>query len=143
MARPRNLQNANKPQLVTGYLVEADDAYDATHTYFLLTALDRLLLLRLLNYGRSVSAKVLASATLDTLAEGWTPARISFFIEPSSFVRDKTDCLWCLLSKADALALHREWLEDERYSAAIKEGASNYYKNQVDEFKHILERRKW
>lgn len=86
---------------------------------------------------------VLGPATLD-LKEGpkWQPDRLGLFVEPRKFNEDKEGAYWCLLTKADAAAMHRDWVEDPRYTED-KPNGQNYFKNQVDQFKEKMESRTW
>jgi len=73
----------------------------------------------------------------------WTPCRVGSFVEPRRFNDDKEDLFWCLLSKAEALSLLRDWHEDPQYSEEPKPNGQNYFKNTVDNFEHKMENRKW
>lgn len=78
----------------------------------------------------------------------WEPDRIGLFIEPRKFNDDKEGKYWCLLNKAEAAHLLREWQEDPRYTERVQPeirnpSGVNYFKNQVDHFRNHMENRKW
>ena len=66
---------------------------------------------------------------------------VGSYIEPSTFINDTTGAYWSLLSKVDAAALHKHWKSTEMYTAETA-GKPNYFKNSVDHFEHMMEK-KW
>lgn len=142
------VKNANPvPARLCGYLVLAEHS-EGNKLHLLLSDLHETLVMRLLKYvagSEPSDHKLLARGGfgLGPDAEGWQPDRLSYFIEPSRFIRDKKGEFWCLLDKSEALQMYQEWVEDPRYTEVKSDNGQDYFKNQVDAFKHELETRKW
>jgi len=66
---------------------------------------------------------------------------VGFYVEPGTFIKDKDGTYWSLLSKADAAALLKHWKSIRQYTEKI-EDKPNYFKNSVDHFENMMEK-KW
>lgn len=118
---------------------------DGPKLYVLESALHQMLVQRLLTYVPAQDSGLLIGSTAFlNLLPGISPlpmfGRLSLFVEPGKFAKDKTGMMWSLLTRDEAVDLYLDWCRDPRYSEDLG-GKPNYFKNSVDYFKTQLEAR--
>ena len=65
---------------------------------------------------------------------------LATYVEPGTFTRDEEGKYWSLLSEKDARLLHKYWKSTEAYTSKEAD-KQNYFKNAVDHFEHMMEKR--
>lgn len=123
-------------------------AEDGDTLYLMKSSLGEALTKRLLTF--MMDADMLVYAAIDEVDVRWQgagrPAKfvhLSRFIEPLMFTTSsRKDDFWLLLNHSEAKEVLKMFLLDPAYSEETAAGKTNYYKNAVDCFKHMMEN-KW
>ncbi len=129
------------------YLVISNSAMHGDDLHVLDSTLMPWFLQRILTHATSRSWKVIGWFADLTYMQA-DPAiekpidRLDMFVDPKTFNEDKIGTYWSLFSsREEALSLVLEWRKAPRYTESEESTEPNYFRNQVDNFDHLVETR--